>query len=141
LSTASHYLKKLPSTNTSPDVGGAWLLESINDHATTHAMADKNCARSRDSVFHLIDRSSHDFYGNGLWLRWIAVTGKIERNATEPRRQAPKLLLPVVKGASKSMNKDQGWIVCAENDEIDMVRTIRHVTAPHDLSLTNAEAE
>jgi hypothetical protein len=39
------------------------------------------------------------------------------------------------------MNKDQGWIVCAANDEIDMVRTIRHVTAPHDLSLTNAEAE
>jgi hypothetical protein len=26
------------------------------------------------------------------------------------------------------MNKDQGWIVCAANDKIDMVRTIRHVT-------------
>jgi hypothetical protein len=28
------------------------------------------------------------------------------------------------------MNKDQGWIVCAANDKIDMVRTIRDVTAP-----------
>ena len=36
------------------------------------------------------------------------------------------------------MNKDQGWIACAANEKIDMVRTIRHVTAPADLSLISA---
>src|SRR5215217_5322601 len=30
------------------------------------------------------------------------------------------------------MNKDQGWIACAANDKIDMVRPIRHPTAPAD---------
>ena len=28
------------------------------------------------------------------------------------------------------MNKDQRWIGCAANDKIDMVRTVRYVTAP-----------
>jgi hypothetical protein len=37
------------------------------------------------------------------------------------------------------MNKDQGWIVCATNEKIDMVRAIGHVTAPPpDLSLISA---
>jgi hypothetical protein len=36
------------------------------------------------------------------------------------------------------MNKDQGWIVCAANKKIDMVRSIRHPIAPADLDLMPA---
>ena len=36
------------------------------------------------------------------------------------------------------MNKDQGWIACAANDKIDMVRPIRHPTAPADSVLFSA---
>jgi hypothetical protein len=35
------------------------------------------------------------------------------------------------------MNKDQGWLVCAANDKID-IRTLRHLTAPPDRSLISA---
>jgi len=51
------------------------------------------------------------------------------------------LLLPIIKGASKAMNKDQGWIACAANDKIDMVRPIRHPTAPADSVLFSAAGE
>jgi hypothetical protein len=36
------------------------------------------------------------------------------------------------------MNKDQGWIACAPDDEINMVRTIPHVSAPRRFSLISA---
>jgi pimeloyl-ACP methyl ester carboxylesterase len=110
------------------------LLESVNDHATTHAVADQNC-KGLSPRFRCV---ALDLPGHGDSAKpqtiSIEMMGTAVNRVKDRIAARSELLLPVVKRARKSMNKDQGWIVCAANEKIDMVRTIRHVTAPLPIS-------